>query len=146
MKTKTIIMTCLASLLVACSQKQAFVSVPVSHIDIEQLKELAKMVMSSSLCGLGKTAPNPVLSTLQNFEEEYREHIYDKKCRTGTCKKLTTLVIDPEKCIGCTKCARNCPVNAISGTVKRPHSIDPTKCIKCGTCKTGCPVHAIKEA
>ena len=62
--------------------------------DIEQLKELAKMVMSSSLCGLGKTAPNPVLSTLQNFEEEYREHIYDKKCRTGTCKKLTTLVID----------------------------------------------------
>ena len=114
--------------------------------DIEELKELAKMVMSSSLCGLGKTAPNPVLSTLQNFEEEYREHIYDKKCRTGTCKNLTTLVIDPQICIGCTKCARNCPVNAISGTVKRPHSIDPSKCIKCGTCKAGCPVHAIKEA
>ena len=114
--------------------------------DIEELRELSKMVMSSSLCGLGKTAPNPVLSTLQNFEEEYREHIYDKKCRTGTCKNLTTLVIDQEKCIGCTKCARNCPVGAISGTVKRPHSIDTTKCIKCGACKAGCPVHAIKEA
>ena len=114
--------------------------------DIEELRSLAKMIQTSSLCGLGKTAPNPVLSTLQNFEEEYREHIYDKKCRTGTCKDLTNLVIDPELCVGCTKCARNCPVGAITGEIKKPHSIDTTKCIKCGTCKAGCPKGAIKEA
>ena len=114
--------------------------------DIEELRSLAKMIQTSSLCGLGKTAPNPVLSTLQNFEEEYREHIYDKKCRTGTCRALSHLVIDPELCIGCTKCARNCPVGAISGTIRQPHTIDPNKCIKCGACKAGCPKGAIKEA
>ncbi len=112
--------------------------------DIGELKSLAKMIQVSSLCGLGKTAPNPVLSTLQNFEEEYVEHIRDKRCRCGTCKGLAKFVIT-DKCIGCTKCARNCPVKAITGTVKQKHVIDTAKCIKCGTCKAGCPVGAIKE-
>ena len=114
--------------------------------DIEELRSLAKMIQNSSLCGLGKTAPNPVLSTLANFEDEYREHIFDKKCRTGSCRSLTTYVIDPAVCKGCTKCARNCPAGAITGELKKPHHIDTDKCIKCGTCKTGCPFGAIKEA
>lgn len=86
--------------------------------DIEELRSLAKMIQNSSLCGLGKTAPNPVLSTLANFEDEYREHIFDKKCRTGSCRSLTTYVIDPAICKGCTKCARNCPAGAITGELK----------------------------
>ena len=114
--------------------------------DIEELRSLAKMIQNSSLCGLGKTAPNPVLSTLANFEDEYREHIVDKKCRTGSCRSLTTYVIDPAVCKGCTKCARNCPAGAITGELKKPHHIDPEKCIKCGACKAGCPFGAIKEA
>ena len=112
--------------------------------DIDELKSLAKMIQVSSLCGLGKTAPNPVLSTLQNFEEENIEHIRDKRCHCGTCKALAQYVIT-DKCIGCTKCARNCPVNAITGAVRHQHVIDTTKCIKCGTCKANCPVGAIKE-
>ena len=112
--------------------------------DIDELKSLGKMIQTSSLCGLGKTAPNPVLSTLQNFEAEYIEHIRDKRCHCGTCKQLAQFVIT-DKCIGCTKCARNCPVNAITGTVRHQHVIDTTKCIKCGTCKANCPVGAIKE-
>ena len=112
--------------------------------DIDELRSLAKMIQVSSLCGLGKTAPNPVLSTLQNFEEEYVEHIRDRRCHCGTCKALAQFIIT-DKCIGCTKCARNCPVNAITGTVRHQHVIDPVKCIKCGTCKAGCPVGAIKE-
>ena len=114
--------------------------------DIEELRSLAQMIQNSSLCGLGKTAPNPVLSTLANFEDEYREHIFDKKCRTGSCRSLTTYVIDPAVCKGCTKCARNCPAGAITGELKKPHHIDPEKCIKCGACKAGCPFGAIKEA
>ena len=112
--------------------------------DIDELKDLAEMIKTSSLCGLGKTAPNPVLSTLQNFEEEYIEHIRDKRCRCGVCKDLATYVIT-DKCIGCTKCARNCPVKAITGSPRQKHVIDTAKCIKCGTCKAGCPVNAIKE-
>jgi len=112
--------------------------------DIDQLKKLARMIQKSSLCGLGKTAPNPVLSTLQNFEDEYVEHIRDKRCRCGVCKDLAQFVIT-DKCIGCTKCARNCPVGAITGTVRQKHTIDTTKCIKCGACKANCPVGAIKE-
>ncbi len=112
--------------------------------DIAELKSLAKMIQTSSLCGLGKTAPNPVLSTLQNFEDEYMEHIVNKHCRCGVCHDLAHYVIT-EKCIGCTRCARNCPVWAISGTPRHQHSIDTTKCIKCGACKVHCPVGAIKE-
>ena len=112
--------------------------------DIEELKSLAKMIQVSSLCGLGKTAPNPVLSTLQNFEDEYIEHIRDKRCHCGVCKELSQYVIT-DKCIGCTRCARNCPVEAITGTPRHKHVIDTTKCIKCGTCKANCPVGAIKE-
>jgi len=114
--------------------------------DIEELRSLAKMIQNSSLCGLGKTAPNPVLSTLANFEDEYREHIFDKKCRPGSCPSLTTSVIARAVGKGCTKCARNCPAGAITGELKKPHHIDPEKCIKCGACKAGCPFGAIKEA
>ena len=113
--------------------------------DIEELYELASMIQASSLCGLGKTAPNPVLSTLMHFREEYEEHIFDKKCRTATCKGLRHFEIDPELCIGCTKCARNCPANAISGEIKKTHKIDPKLCFKCGICASNCPVKAIKE-
>ena len=112
--------------------------------DIDELRDLAETIKISSLCGLGKTAPNPVLSTLANFEEEYVEHIRDKHCRCGVCKELNSFFIT-DKCIGCTKCARSCPVGAIVGNVKERHVIDAEKCIKCGTCKAGCPVGAIKE-
>ena len=113
--------------------------------DLDTLKELAENVKTGALCGLGKTAPNPVLSTLKYFYDEYVAHIKDKKCPAGVCTALKKIVIEKDLCKGCTKCARNCPVGAISGTVKQPHEIDQTKCIKCGVCLKNCPFKAIKE-
>ena len=113
--------------------------------DLDTLEELAKDVKEGSLCGLGKTAPNPVLSTLKYFRDEYIAHIKDKKCPAGVCSKMTTYEIDPEKCKGCSKCARNCPVGAITGEIKSPFTIDQSKCIKCGACVSNCPFKAIER-
>jgi NADH-quinone oxidoreductase subunit F len=113
--------------------------------DIELLQELGEMISDMALCGLGKTAAGPVLSTIKYFRNEYEAHIYDKKCPAGECQKLKTISIDPELCKGCSKCSRMCPVGAISGQIKSPFSIDQTKCIKCKACLESCPFHAIKE-
>lgn len=111
--------------------------------DLDELEELANLIKDTALCGLGQTAPNPVLSTLHFFRDEYIAHIVDKKCPAGVCKNLLTFKIIEDKCKGCTKCARNCPVSAISGTVKQPHVIDTFKCIKCGACIENCAFDAI---
>ena len=111
--------------------------------DLDRLEQLALTVKDGSLCGLGKTAPNPVLSTLKYFKDEYIAHIRDHKCPAGVCTAMKKISIDPEKCKGCTKCARTCPVGAIEGTVKNPHKIDQTKCIKCEACLNACPFKAI---
>lgn len=113
--------------------------------DIELLLELADTISSTALCGLGKSAAMPVVSTIKNFRSEYEAHIYDKKCPSGNCKKLITYQIDPELCRGCSKCARNCPVSAITGEIKKPFIIDTNKCIKCGACKESCNFGAVKE-
>ncbi len=112
--------------------------------DIELLEDLAKKVKDGSLCGLGQTAPNPVLTTIRYFRDEYEAHIKDKKCPAKQCTALITYRIDPDKCIGCTACARNCPVSCITGEVKKPHEIDPAVCIKCGKCAEVCPVDAVE--
>ena len=114
--------------------------------DLDTLEELALAVKEGSLCGLGKTAPNPVLSTLKYFRDEYIAHIKDKKCPAGVCSALKVIKINEELCKGCTKCARNCPVGAIEGTVKNPHKINQDKCIKCGACISACPFKAISQA
>lgn len=113
--------------------------------DIERLENLAQNIKATALCGLGQTAPNPVLSTIKQFRHEYEAHIYDKHCPAGVCKKLLNYVIDPEKCRGCTLCARVCPTGSISGKVKEPHVIDPKKCIKCGACMEKCKFGAISK-
>ncbi|WP_366925437.1 NADH-quinone oxidoreductase subunit NuoF [uncultured Ruminococcus sp.] len=111
--------------------------------DLEKIDELARHMQTSSLCALGQTAPNPVLSTMNYFKDEYIAHIKDKTCPAGVCKALMKYEIIPAKCKGCTLCARNCPVGAISGTVKQPHVIDQDKCIKCGLCMRNCKFGAI---
>lgn len=113
--------------------------------DIEKLEKLAKNIKASSLCGLGQTAPNPVLSTLKYFRNEYEAHIKDKKCPAGECKAMTKVMIDKEKCRGCSLCAQNCPVGAIHGELKSPFEIDQSKCIKCGVCLAKCPFKAISR-
>jgi NADH:ubiquinone oxidoreductase subunit F (NADH-binding)/(2Fe-2S) ferredoxin len=112
--------------------------------DIDELDQLAHMIKETSLCGLGQTAPNPVLSTLKHFRHEYEAHVKDKTCPAGVCRELTNFVID-ESCIGCTKCAKNCPTNAITGWPKQKHMIDLDLCIRCGACKKACPVGAISS-
>lgn len=111
--------------------------------DIDKMEELCYYIKDNALCGLGQTAPNPVLSTLRYFRDEYIEHVVNKRCPAGVCKKLITYKIDPVKCKGCTLCARNCPVDAIEGQVKVAHSIDTSKCVKCGTCIDKCRFGAI---
>ena len=111
--------------------------------DLDKLEALCYYIKENSLCGLGQTAPNPVLSTLKNFREEYEAHVVDKKCPAGVCKNLVQIKIVPDKCKGCTLCARNCPVNAINGKVREVHEIDQEKCIKCGVCLNNCKFGAI---
>ena len=113
--------------------------------DLDKLEELCYYIKANALCGLGQTAPNPVLSTLRYFRDEYVAHVVDKKCPAGVCKKLLSYEIDPAKCKGCTACARACPGNAITGTVKQPHVIDKDKCLKCGVCMTKCKFGAISK-
>ena len=111
--------------------------------DLDKMEELCHYIKSNSLCGLGQTAPNPVLSTLNRFRDEYIAHVTEKRCPAGVCKKLLSYEIIEDKCKGCTACARVCPVGAISGSVKNPHSIDKSKCIKCGACMEKCKFGAI---
>ena len=111
--------------------------------DLDRLEELCHYIKDNSLCGLGQTAPNPVLSTLRYFRDEYEAHVKEKRCPAGACKALTSYHIDADKCIGCTLCARNCPVDAISGTVKKPHEINTDVCIKCGVCMDKCRFGAV---
>ena len=112
---------------------------------LDLLEELGHAITDTALCGLGKSAALPVMSTLKVFRDEYEEHVKEGKCRTGTCKALSSYVISPDLCRGCSKCARNCPVGAISGEIKKPFTIDQSKCIKCGACADNCPFSAISR-
>jgi len=112
--------------------------------DIELLERMATRIAQTSLCALGQTAPNPVLTTIRHFREEYEIHIREGRCPAGECKALITYSIDKDACTGCTLCFTNCPVNAIVGERKQPHVIDPELCIKCGMCRTVCKFDAVK--
>ena len=114
--------------------------------DIDTIEELCEHLKSSALCALGQSAPNPVLSTLHHFRDEYIAHVVEKRCPAGVCKNLLKFTIDPAKCKGCTLCARNCPVQAISGQLRAPHTIDATKCVKCGACIDNCKFGAISRS
>jgi len=111
--------------------------------DIDNLLELGEAIRAGSLCALGGTAPNPVLSTIRYFRDEYEAHVIDKKCPAGVCTALLTFTIDPEKCNGCMVCARNCPADAVSGGKRTVHTIDQYKCIKCGSCYDVCKFAAV---
>lgn len=112
--------------------------------DIDLLEELASTISGTALCGLGKTAASPVVSTIHYFRDEYIAHVRDKRCPAGVCKSLRRYAIAPGRCRGCSKCARICPAGAISGRLKSPFVIDGAKCIKCGACIASCPFHAIE--
>ena len=111
--------------------------------DLDKMEDLCHYIQKNAMCALGQTAPNPVLSTLKYFREEYEAHVVEKRCPAGVCKKLLSYEILADKCRGCTACARKCPVGAISGTVKQPHVIDKSKCVKCGVCMETCKFGAI---
>jgi len=111
--------------------------------DIELLSDLGAQIIAGSLCALGQTAPNPVLTTIRYFRSEYEDHILRKKCTARQCKPLLTYIIDQDKCTGCTLCARKCPADAISGEVKKTHTVDNDKCVKCGKCAEVCRFSAV---
>ena len=113
--------------------------------DLDTIEELCEHLQSSALCALGQSAPNPVLSTMKHFKDEYIAHVVEKRCPAGVCKNLLRFTIDPEKCKGCTLCARNCPAQAITGQLRAAHTIDQTKCVKCGACISGCKFGAISR-
>lgn len=113
--------------------------------DLDKLEKLCYYIKDNALCGLGQTAPNPVLSTLRYFKDEYIAHVKDKKCPAGVCKSLLAYKIDPAKCKGCSLCAKKCPVGAISGELRNPFTIDTNKCIKCGVCASNCKFGAISK-
>jgi ferredoxin len=111
--------------------------------DLERLRNLSEVIKDTSLCGLGQSSPNPVLSTMDNFYHEYLSHVVDKKCTAGVCLDLLDYAILEENCVGCTACARACPVGAISGERKEVHIINPSICIKCGACMEKCKFDAV---
>ena len=114
--------------------------------DIDLLEDLADTISATALCGLGKSAAYPVVSTIKTFRDEYEAHINEKRCPAGSCQKLKQITIDPVLCKGCTKCTRSCPVEAITGKVKDPFIINASKCIKCEACISACPFGAIKAS